>query len=84
LTAKEFDLAAVLFHNLGQLLSREVMAATAWGRELDVASRTLDTHIYRLRQKLLFSPENGLRLSAIYTHGYRLDEVKKSVVASNL
>jgi DNA-binding response OmpR family regulator len=84
LTAKEFDLAAVLFHNLGQLLSRDVMAATAWGRELDVASRTLDTHIYRLRQKLLFSPENGLRLSAIYTHGYRLDEVKKSAVASNL
>jgi len=84
LTAKEFDLVTVLFNNLGQLLSREVMAATAWGRELDIASRTLDTHIYRLRQKLLFTPENGLRLSAIYTHGYRLDEVKKNVAAPNI
>jgi DNA-binding response OmpR family regulator len=75
LTAKEFDLTAFFFSNIGKLLSRDVVAVATWGRELDVASRTLDTHIYRIRQKLALVPENGLRLSSIYTHGYRLDDV---------
>lgn len=75
LTAKEFDLVAFLFGNLGKVLSRELMAITAWGRALDEASRSLDTHIYRIRQKLTLGPQNGLRLTSVYTHGYRLDEV---------
>jgi two-component system OmpR family response regulator len=79
LTAKEFDLAAFFFNNLGKLLSREVVSISTWGRELDAASRTLDTHVYRIRQKLALVPENGLRLSSIYTHGYRLDEVVPEV-----
>jgi two-component system, OmpR family, response regulator len=78
LTTKEFDVVALLFHNIGKLLSREFLTMTVWGRELDVASRTLDTHVYRARQKLFLNPENGLRLSAIYTHGYRLDDVSES------
>lgn len=48
---------------------------STWGRELDPESRTLDTHIYRLRQKLERCPENGVRLSVVYTHGYRLEAV---------
>ncbi len=75
LTPKEFDLTVFFFSNLGKLLSRKVVSISTWGRELDPASRTLDTHIYRVRQKLVLAPENGLRLSAVYTHGYRLDEV---------
>jgi two-component system OmpR family response regulator len=77
LTAKEFDLAAFFFSNIGNLLSREVVSVATWGRELDVSSRTLDTHVYRIRQKLTLVPENGLRLSSIYTHGYRLDELSE-------
>jgi DNA-binding response OmpR family regulator len=79
LTSKEFDILTVLFNNLGRFVSREMMTVTAWGRELD-SSRTLDTHIYRLRRKLFLSPEHGLRLSAIYARGYRLDELKSSPV----
>lgn len=75
LTAKEYQLIAVLLANLGKIVSRELLAITAWGRELEVASRSLDTHIYRLRQKLRLKPENGLRLSSVYTAGYRLDVV---------
>ncbi|MCX4160883.1 MULTISPECIES: response regulator transcription factor [Paraburkholderia] len=75
LTPKEFDLTALFFNNLGKLLSRKVVSISTWGRELDPASRTLDTHVYRVRQKLALAPENGLRLSAVYTHGYRLEEV---------
>jgi DNA-binding response OmpR family regulator len=76
LTSKEFQLVASLFSNLGKIISRDLLAMTAWGRELSVESRSLDTHIYRIRQKLKLSPENGLRLTSIYTLGYRLDLVK--------
>ncbi|APR40215.1 response regulator transcription factor [Paraburkholderia sp. SOS3] len=79
LTTKEFQLVAALFSNLGKILSRDLLAMTAWGRELSVESRSLDTHIYRIRQKLKLSPENGLRLSSIYTLGYRLDLAKTPI-----
>lgn len=75
LTPKEFDLAELFFSNIGKLLSRKVVCISTWGRELDPASRTLDTHIYRLRQKLELVPDNGVRLSSVYTHGYRLEAV---------
>ncbi|WP_193100619.1 response regulator transcription factor [Burkholderia sp. Z1] len=75
LTSKEFALAKYLFDNLGRVISRDTLEALAWGRPLDGLSRSLDTHMYRIRQKLTLRPENGFRLSAVYTHGYRLDEV---------
>lgn len=75
LTTKEFSLANCLFNNLGNVVSRDLLSTLAWGRTLDGTSRSLDTHIYRLRQKLAIRPENGLQLSAVYTHGYRLDVV---------
>jgi DNA-binding response OmpR family regulator len=75
LTAREFQLAASLFGNLGRITSRDLLAKIAWGREHEIASRTIDTHIYRIRRKLQLHPKNGLRLTTIYTRGYRLDEV---------
>jgi DNA-binding response OmpR family regulator len=71
-TPKEYDVAAALFNNLGKIMSRDMLAKAAWGREMD--SRSLDTHVYRIRQKLKLRPENRLRLSSVYTVGYRLDE----------
>ncbi|KVN29509.1 two-component system response regulator [Burkholderia pyrrocinia] len=78
LTTKEFFLANCLFNNIGNVVSRDLLSTLAWGRTLDGTSRSLDTHIYRLRQKLAIRPENGLQLSAVYTHGYRLDVVDHS------
>lgn len=75
LTEKEFEVAAYFFANVGKLVSRRFLAKLAWGRELESTSRTIDTHIYRLRRKLVLRPENGVRLTTVYTHGYRLDEV---------
>ena len=75
LTDKEFDVAAYFFANIGRVVSKRLLAKLAWGRELDSTSRTIDTHIYRLRRKLALCPENGVRLTTVYTHGYRLDEV---------
>lgn len=75
LTTKEFDVTAVLFRNLGRVMPRDMLVKMIWGRDLNKVSRSLDTHIYRLRNKLRLKPENGLRLRAIYTHGYRLERV---------
>lgn len=75
LTDKEFRLVESLFCNIGAILSRDRLALIAWGRALNVESRSLDTHIYRIRQKLRLTPENGLRLASVYTLGYRLDQL---------
>jgi DNA-binding response OmpR family regulator len=73
LKPKEFDIAAMLFQNIGQLLTRERIMAEVWGRELVMTSRTLDTHMSQVRTKLQLKLDNGVRLTTIYTIGYRLD-----------
>ncbi|PQV50647.1 response regulator transcription factor [Paraburkholderia sp. BL21I4N1] len=82
LTAKEFDVAAYLFANVGRVVSKHLLTKLAWGRELDSSSRTVDTHIYRLRRKLSLRPENGVLLSTVYTHGWRLNEVASTNATS--
>ncbi|WP_133646889.1 response regulator transcription factor [Paraburkholderia flava] len=72
LTEKEFDLSAILFRNVGRVISRDVIAGLAWGHAYDGSSRAMDTHISRIRRKLALNPENGMRLNSVYTHGYRL------------
>ena len=44
-----------------------------WGHSAEVLSRTLDTHISRLRQLLNLRPGQSYTISAIYGYGYRLD-----------
>lgn len=83
LTDKEFDLAHFLFRNLGRLLTREQILASVWGYEADVNTRTLDTHISRIRKKLQLVPENGWRLASVYHQGYRLEQLAKSGRASD-
>jgi DNA-binding response OmpR family regulator len=75
LTAKDLDLAVLLVLNVGRLLSRGELRETVWGRGAGVSSRTLDTHISRIRDKLGLIPSNGWRLASVYGHGYRLQAV---------
>jgi DNA-binding response OmpR family regulator len=44
-----------------------------WGRSDWPNSRTVDTHIGRIRQKLCLESRPGLRLQPVYGVGYRLD-----------
>ena len=73
LTAKDFDLATLLLRNVGQLLSRSYLHQTIWARDV-VSSRTLDTHVSRVRNRLKLTPEYGWRLAAVYGYGYRLQQ----------
>lgn len=75
LTQKEFELVALLFRNRGRLLSRSHILASVWGHGSEFTTRTMDTHISRIRKKLELEPKNGWRLSAIYHQGYRLEQL---------
>ena len=76
LTQKEFELVLFLFRNVGKLLSRGHILSSVWGHGGDFSTRTVDTHISRIRKKLDLNPENGWKLSAIYHQGYRLEQLE--------
>ena len=75
LTDKDFELTSFLFENKGRLLSRKYLLERVWGVQSDINTRTVDTHMSRLRRKLGIKPENGFRIKTIYQHGYRLEEI---------
>lgn len=77
LTNKEFELAAYLFRNAGCLVSRDYILESIWGTRADLNTRTIDTHISRIRSKLGINPAAGWQLSSIYQRGYRLFKVAK-------
>lgn len=78
LTEKEFDLTLFLFRNSGRALSRGHILENVWGRSSAIVTRTVDTHISRLRRKLEITPHNGWQLISIYQHGYRLEQLPMS------
>lgn len=76
LTNKEFVLALLLFRNLHRPLARAYLLEEVWGLGANVSSRTLDTHIYRLKTKLGLTPEHGFHLGPVYGYGYRLERLR--------
>ena len=84
LTNREFDLAVFFFRHAGQALSRGHILETIWDIDNEnVTTRTVDTHISRLRKKMQLNESNGWKLSAIYQHGYRLERVGDSEQYAN-
>lgn len=73
LAPKEFDLAVLLFRHAGQLVLRQILCERVWRRAVPQTSRTIDSHLSRVRTKLGLWPHNGVRLSAICAVGCRLD-----------
>ena len=69
---REFDMAMLFFTNPNRLLSRQYLAATLWGKVVDYQSRTIDTHVARLRKNLKLDPTSGISLNALYGFGYTL------------
>jgi len=84
LAPKEFELALLFFRNIGRLMSRDVLAECVWNREIPATSRTLDTHLSNIRQKLQLRPQHGVRLTSSYALGYRLELVSPTDDGQNL
>jgi DNA-binding response OmpR family regulator len=80
---REYELALFLFQNLGRLLSREHLHEAVWGLGVEALSRSLDTHVSRLRTKLDLRPKNGFLLLAIYGLGYRLETIEASTLPAS-
>ena len=73
LSRKEFDLLALLMDHSGQVVTREdCFTQLWWDREL-INSRTLDTHIKRLRRKIEPDPANPSHLLTVRGVGFRFE-----------
>jgi len=71
LTLKEFELLAHLYENSGLVLTREQLLDAIWGYDYIGDSRTVDSHIARLRTKL--GDYGSAHLKTIYGMGYKLE-----------
>lgn len=70
LTLKEFELFVLLIKNKNMALSREYLLETIWGYDYMGETRTIDTHIQRLRKKLNLNDS----IQTVYKIGYRLED----------
>ena len=72
LTPREFELLACLMRNAGKVVSREDLLREAWGWEYITETKTVDTHIKRLRDKLSAAGFDPGVIETVRGYGYRL------------
>ena len=73
LRRKEYELALFLFQRAEALVSRQHILECIWGLdESRVYTRTVDTHVSRIRKKMRLGEETGWVLKSVYQQGYRL------------
>jgi DNA-binding response OmpR family regulator len=84
LTAREFAIAWLLFSHAGEYVSRRQIAGAVWRSSEEIAGRTLEQHVYKLRKKLWLCGQHGARLQTMYAYGYRIEitEVTEASEAS--
>jgi len=73
LTATEFKLLHLLMERQGRVQTREHLLINVWNYATEIETRTVDTHVRRLREKL--GPEAGW-LETIRGVGYRMADKK--------
>jgi two-component system response regulator RegX3 len=73
LTPREFELLACLMRHAGNVLSRDQLLRQAWGWEIVVETKTVDTHIKRLRDKLGAAGVSPDVVETVRGYGYRLN-----------
>ena len=71
MSAKEFDLLGLLVRRRGEVLTRDEILKQVWGYDDPPATRTVDTHIVKLRQKIEDDPGNPVHILTVYGEGYR-------------
>lgn len=76
MTPRMFAVALLAFRRVGELISRAHIYEEVWGHREALETRTVDTHVSRVRSVLQLDGRHGLRLTSIYQHGYRLEPGK--------
>ena len=71
LTRKEFDLLLYLLTHRGEVLTRERLLDEVWGYERFPTTRTVDTHVLRLRRKFESEPDHPQWILTVHGQGYR-------------
>ncbi|MGH7395420.1 MAG: response regulator transcription factor, partial [Candidatus Methylomirabilales bacterium] len=69
LTRKEFDLLRYLVEHRGEVVTRDRLLDEVWGYEQFPTTRTVDTHILRLRQKFEKNPEHPAWILTVHGQG---------------
>jgi two-component system alkaline phosphatase synthesis response regulator PhoP len=72
LTRKEFDLLRFLAEHRGEVVTRDRLLDEVWGYTRFPTTRTVDTHILRLRQKFEADPEHPRYILTVHGQGYKL------------
>lgn len=71
LTEREVDIIKFLYQNNSSIASKEDLLEKVWGYSAEATTHTIETHIYRLRQKV--EQEGGSQLIITENNGYRLN-----------
>ena len=71
LTDKETNILRYLYRSGGNVVQRDILLHEVWGYNAGVTTHTLETHIYRLRQKIEPDPSNA-QILVTESGGYRL------------
>lgn len=71
MTRKEFDLLVYLVEHRGEIITRERLLDHVWGYERFPTTRTVDTHILRLRRKFEVDPDRPRFILTAHGQGYR-------------
>ena len=73
-TAQELRLLTALVERRGRVLSRDDIITAAWGHNVAITDRAVDTHIFNLRKKLEPVPSEPRFLIGVRGMGYRFDD----------
>jgi DNA-binding winged helix-turn-helix (wHTH) protein len=71
LTAQEFKTLKCFLSNPDRVLSRDQLLNEAWGYEQYPSTRTVDNHVFKLRQKLEKDPAHPVHFQTVHAIGYR-------------
>ena len=71
LTQREFEILRYMIRNRGDVISRDRLLDEVWGYQDYPTTRTVDTHILKLRKKIEEDPANPKYIISIYGGGYK-------------
>ena len=71
LTRKELDLLVYLLEHRGEVVTRDRLLDEVWGYERFPTTRTVDTHILRLRRKFEADPDRPVFILTVHGQGYK-------------